>query len=294
MYYAGLMDVLRECEKVPCTFAVWQYRNARAGGPHTHDFHELFWVEGGQGVHTINGEPRTLSPGYLILVRDHDYHNFSVQKPGQTLQFINFAFPVKLWKRIKKAHFPDKKVFFDLLDFHEREYQLPPAAVMKLKVLCEDLTRGHLDALTAESFLLAVLTLLRNQTPGENSTNGVPGWLARTVERIRIYPNFTGGTQAMARIAGCSPEHLARSVRKYLHTSPHDLVNEARLSYSTVMLTSTGYSIVDIALECGFPNLGHYYDLFRSRFQMTPSEYRSRHSTKINARVQDGSHLFGA
>ena len=268
--------------KSACSFAVWQYRNTHAGEPHTHDFHELFWVEDGEGIHTINGQRRSMTGGYLILVQNRDQHTFSVMKQGQSVQFINFNFPVKLWNRIKKIHFSHEPTFFELKDFRQREYMLPFSSVTKLKTLCSDLTTGHHDALTAETFLLSVLTLLKNQPMHTEKSEETPPWLTRTVKQTRIYPNFTGGTQAMARIAGCSPEHLARSTRKYLATTPHEIVNEARLSHAATMLASSNYSIIDIALECGCANLGYFYELFNARFQMTPSEYRAQYNVTLH------------
>ncbi len=275
--YRLLFDV-----RLSCTFAVWQYRNARSGEELTHDFHELFWVEDGEGIHTINGLQRSMTAGYLILVQDRDFHTFSVPKQGQSVQFINFAFPVQLWKRIKKNHFSHETAFFDLKDFRLREYMLPLSSVTKLKTLCSDLATGNHDALTAETFLLSVLTLLKNQSKQTEKKEITPAWLTRTVKQIRIYPNFTGGTQAMARIAGYSSEHLARSTRKFLATTPREIVNEARLTHAATMLCSTNYSIINIALECGCANLGYFYKLFTARFQMTPSEYRDRHNTALH------------
>ncbi len=264
-----------------CTFAVWQYRNTRAGEVHSHDFHELFWVEDGEGIHTINGQDRSMTAGYLILVQDRDFHTFSVPKQGRSVQFINFAFPVKIWNRIKRNHFQHESVFFDLKDFRQREYALPLSSVTKLKTLCSDLATGHHDALTAETFLLSVLTLLKNQSKQMEKKEITPAWLTRTVKQTRIYPNFTGGTQAMARIAGCSSEHLARSTRKFLATTPREIVNEARLTHAATMLCSTNYSIINIALECGCANLGYFYKLFTARFQVTPSEYRDQYGSAL-------------
>jgi AraC family cel operon transcriptional repressor len=264
-----------------CTFAVWQYRNTRVGDAHTHDFHELFWVEDGEGMHTINDQCRSMTPGYLILVQDRDYHTFSVPRQGQSVQFINFAFPVQLWKHIRTNHFSHETAFFDLKDFRLREYMLPLSTVIKLKTLYSYLATGHHDALTAETFLLSVLTLLKNHSRHAKKRELTPPWLTRTVKQIAIYPNFTGGTQAMARIAGCSPEHLARSTKKFLTTTPREIVNEARLCHAATMLASTNYSIINIALECGCANLGYFYKIFTARFQMTPSEYRELHNTTL-------------
>jgi AraC family cel operon transcriptional repressor len=133
---------------------------------------------------------------------------------------------------------------------------------------------GARDRLTVEAFVTAVLAML--EEPPENLQPSLPRWLALTLEQIRLYPNFAGGPAAMARLAHRSPEHVARECRRFLGRCPSDLVNAARLEYAAQELRTGQKPILDIALDCGIENLGHFYQLFRRHYAQTPARYRRK------------------
>lgn len=51
-------------------------------------------------------------------------------------------------------------------------------------------------------------------------------------------------------------------------------VNEVRLTKSKILLTTTGKSITEIALEVGFISTSHYIQRFKESNQMTPQQFR--------------------
>jgi len=50
----------------------------------------------------------------------------------------------------------------------------------------------------------------------------------------------------------------------------------ARISDAARKLSSTSMPIKDIASECGFADLGHFYRVFEKHFKSTPLSYRKR------------------
>lgn len=260
-----------------CTFDHWQYSQHNPAPPlHNHTFDELFWVTGGSGVHLIQGEPRPLTAGMLVLVRADDVHGFSGPLDGgEPLSFVNFAFPRSLWKSLRRRHPQLVGAWFDEPDHRKREHSLDPAQPERLRQLTADLTRGARDALATEAVLTGIIGLLSHAR--DERQEGLPAWLADACERLRAPRYFSGGTAAFARLAGCSPAHLAREVRRRLNRTPTDLVNAARLAHAAQQLATTTTPILDIAAECGFENLGHFYKLFRSHYGATPLSYR-RHA----------------
>lgn len=257
-----------------CTFAHWQYP-ARADEPeiHDHDFHELFWVEEGEGFSITNGERRPLAPGLLVLVRADDAHGFSPLREGRPVRFANFAFPRALWDAVRRRHFADRDTLFALPGHRDREWRLDPAALARVRSLAADLAAGHCGPLQAEAFLLGVLALL-DALDQRRVADAMPPWLADAVARVREPRHFVEGAPALARLAGKSPEHVARAVRRHLGKTPTDLVNEARLDHATRQLCTTSRPVADIVADCGLGNVGHFYKLFRARHGASPERYR--------------------
>ena len=260
-----------------CTYTHWQYTEfTDSPSLHTHNHHELFWVEEGEGGHLVNGELRPLTPGLLVLVRAEDVHGFSAARPGAMVRFVNFAFPCLMWRELWTRRLGRKPVYFAEKDHRKREWRLEAADVERLRVMARDLTVGARDGLSAEALLTGVLALLAG-LESRRDTGRLPDWLTGSLARIQGPRHFARGTPEFARLAGCTPEHLARVLRKHLGRTPTDVVNEARLTYAAHQLCTTERPILDLVADCGLENLGHFYKLFRARFGASPERYR-RHA----------------
>ena len=271
-----------------CTYAHWQYAH-QAGEPslHTHDHHELFWVEDGEGIEHINGEARHLFGGLLVLVRADDVHGFSVAKPGAHVRFVNFAFPRELWTSLRDRHPRLRAAWFSEKDHRRREWRLEPSDIERLRALARDLAAGARDPLSTEAFLIGVLSLLSG-LESRRAAGRLPPWLSASLARIQEQRHFALGTPEFARLAGCTPEHLARAVRRHLGRTPTDVINEARLAYAAQQLCTTERPILDIVADCGLENVGHFYKLFRARFGASPEKYR-RHAYLPVHRLKGGT-----
>lgn len=287
-HYVLLMRTLTLSDLPPgqaCTFAHWQYSHfAESPPPHTHDHHELFWVEDGEGVEWINGGKRLLATGLIVLVRADDAHAFTAARPGAVVRFVNFAFPRQMWRKLRERHFDRRAVYFSERDHHRREWRLDPADLERLRAMARDLAAGARDALSAEAFLAGVVSLIENHER-RHAAGRLPDWLAGSLARIQEPRHFAGGTPEFARLAGCSPEHLARAVRKHLGRTPTDIVNDARLSHAAQQLCTTERPVPDIVADCGLGNLGHFYKLFRTRFGASPERYRRHAYLPVNRRM---------
>ncbi len=240
---------------------------------HDHDFHELFWVEDSEGIHWINGRQVPLRSGDLILIRAPDVHSYTVKKEGAALRFVNFAFHARVWTHIRKRYFKGARVFFSEPSLVERSYRLDEAQLAAIRQAASLLRSGLRDRLQAETFLLSVLALLKADRFNAGLRTA-PAWLREACTAIGSNRNFAGGMPALSRLAGRSPEHVAREFRRHLNRTPTDMINDARMSHAADRLATSDEAIVAIALDCGLENLGHFYRLFRARFGSTPREYR--------------------
>ncbi|MFH1499674.1 MAG: AraC family transcriptional regulator [Verrucomicrobiota bacterium] len=257
-----------------CTYAHWLFSQPTENPPlHDHTFFELFWVTEGVGSHVINGEERRLEAGNLVLIRPADVHGFTSIAGQPALRFVNVAFHSALWSALKRRHPTLPGRWFDESAHRAREHRLDSIRLERMRHLAADLDAGRRDPLTTEAFLLSVLALLDRFTR-HHEQGGPPEWLAEARRRMAEPKHFVGGTRAFARLAGCSPAHLSREVKRRYQLTPTDIVNEARLIHAATRLASTNLPILDIMAECGFENLGHFYKLFQARHGTTPRRYR--------------------
>ena len=281
-FYAFLMQFLSSAHW-SCgdagNYRKWYYRSMRLPPPHQHDFHELLWVEEGEGIHRINGTLQILRPGDMVWVRARDAHSFAVRRTGGTFEFVNVSFRAELWEKLKAAHFPRRNTFDRIAKVEQRTHRLSSGQLQRLTVLAEDLRAGHTDELAVGSFLISALSML---TPRKSTArDSAPEWLRFACTQVAEHPNFVAGTAALVRLAGRSPEHVARACRRYYQQRPIDLINAARMTHAALLLRSSSQPVVDIAMECGVENLGHFYKLFHRRHGKSPVANRHHHQEEV-------------
>jgi AraC family transcriptional regulator, dual regulator of chb operon len=251
-------------------------RGLRGSNPvrvHTHDFAEVLWVERGTGVHWANGEKTRLGPGDLVLVRPHDRHGFFDGDPAFTI--VNVAFPAATLVHLRRRYAAADPGFFGGRARRPATVAVGPGERRLLAAAAAELQRHPRDRLRGERFLLNLLHDLGGRGP-RRALQSCPPWLQEACARLREPANLEGGVRALARIAGRSPEHVARQLRACAGLRPVDLVTEARMDHAASQLALTERPVVEVALECGFDSLSHFYRVFRRRLGETPGAYRLR------------------
>ncbi len=245
---------------------------------HWHDFLEVFWCDRGRGWHWINNEQRELLPGTLVLINADDLHGFS-RMHEQPLRIVNIAFAVNTWGFLRDRYFKQPGSAegepWSVAPVSGREWQLAPAQLAELTRHAAELRAGARSREAIERFLLNFLHLIRSIESAKPSAD-LPEWLDRALRLIAKPENLHRGTAGLAELAGKSPEHVARAVRKYLSTTPTALLNEAKMLHAAERLTGSDQDILDLCGDCGFDNLSHFYALFRKRWGVAPKRYRQQ------------------
>jgi AraC family cel operon transcriptional repressor len=240
---------------------------------HTHDFAEVLWVERGRGTHEVGGVRNGVREGDLLLIRPADHHGFSDGEVDFTI--VNVAFPAATLRHLRRRYFGSDPGFWGGRGAPPAAYAITPGRGRSLSAASAELARHPRDLLALETFLLNLLHDLAGRAR-QGTLASCPPWLREACERLRDPEHLGGGVRALARLTGRSSEHVARQLRACAGLRPIDVVTAARLDHATSELALTERPIVDIALECGFESLSHFYRVFRTRLGETPRAYRLR------------------
>lgn len=237
---------------------------------HGHDFAELFWVEEGIGRHRLARGSEPLARGDLIFVKPTDEHGLSAQAH---LRFTNVAFPMGTYRWARDRRFCGADPFWP--EGAPRVFRLDAGQLNRLGRLADELFAAPRRALFIESFLLNVFCCLQaHGDPG--LPEDLPEWLRRACVEILKPEQFRLGATGFSRLAGRSPEHVARVMQRMFRRTPSEYVNEIRMQYASRQLAMSDAKICDIALECGVQNLSHFYQLFRKFSGVSPGRYRAQ------------------
>jgi AraC family transcriptional regulator, exoenzyme S synthesis regulatory protein ExsA len=87
---------------------------------------------------------------------------------------------------------------------------------------------------------------------------------------------------AFAKMCHRSLSSFKREFHRCYRTTPARWLIKRRLECAAQMLRTTGLSIIEIALECGFEEPSHFSRTFRSRFGHSPTDYREKETSRAD------------
>lgn len=249
---------------------------------HSHDYFEVFLVINGSAVHHVNGSNFELSKGSLVMVRPKDEHCY-LQPMSSDFKFINLIIVTDIFKNV---------IYFLGSGFSAGELlnsKYPPQRNLigaKFEPLVSTLERlivfpkNDIERYNT-AFLFAVIETVgcffyENEFGNSRST---PRWINRLVSEMYKPENYSRGLEAMYELSNCTPEHLCRAFRKYLHTTPSKFLNRLKLEEAARRIIYTDDPIIDISEGVGFENLSHFYHLFKIQYNMSPKKYRKKSRT---------------
>ncbi|THF74298.1 helix-turn-helix domain-containing protein [Cohnella fermenti] len=253
-------------------------------GIHTHDFYEFFLIAEGAAYHCCNGHKETVSEGALVFMRPRDIHYYE-PLPGTDCRLINLSFYEHTLTALLTYlgdGFP-KESFLGSPDpitvqLSRREKLLLQERLEKLIRIPQQEKprfRTELRAVLAEVYSRY---LMPSVVPEQDTK---PKWLANLCLEMKEPERFLEGIPAMVRLSGKSHAHLCRVFKKWENQTPLAYLNLTKLQYAENLLLHSDRSVLDIALEAGFGNLGHFYKSFRALFGNTPQTHRKLHQARL-------------
>ena len=249
----------------------WEYE------PHYHvDCCDLTYLYRGSLDQTVNGRHTHLGEGMTTLVRDGDLH--SLRSRGLVMYTVNFR-PDLL---ARAAAFLGVKRQVDALVGASSAPVFRTDRARQADLLREFqglLYNQHTPgaSLLFHGFLVRWLVDAIGSAEAADSSP-VPQWLTDLLQYIDENVEFPVAVSDLSRIAGKSGEHIARCFRTFLHTTPSQAVNAARVNRAALLLAHTNRDVLDICYAVGYNSASYFYRLFRERYGMPPHQYRRTNS----------------
>ena len=214
-----------------------------------------------QGPALVNG--KRVDSGACILYKKGTVHDYVTLK-GFVNSYIGFNVPQELFSKLSiktdKVIYPTNcKDINNILheicfENSEREKGWEEAVCSLILKLLVTLSRGLDDGRERAFLLKDSLYSLRNE------------YLSSLSETPDI-------NLLMARY-GFSHTNFYRLYRRFFHTSPKEDIIRFRLEKARELVRKNpGRKICEIASECGFNDIPHFFRLFKNRYGYTPKDY---------------------
>ena len=260
------------------TIKDWPYTNLIFSTPsnyHNHTFWEFSFVISGSSQNIMdNGTTHTLNPGDAYLMRPRDIHCIKVQSslyrhrdiyifPERMKQLCDALSPT-LYETLNSAENP---TFFKLDSFSVSVLQ----EQLKVFTLHGGNKNKLLDAYHASivSFLLGMIVksqLLSIQAP--------PEWLSTFIIQLHDIGYMSMRIEQICSLTKYSQGYLSRIVKKYFGVTLEQFIINLRMEYSTQLLDSNEYSILQIANMIGYDSPNNFTNNFKKKYGISPSKWR--------------------
>ena len=79
---------------------------------------------------------------------------------------------------------------------------------------------------------------------------------------------------AAAKSTGMSRSLFTREFRRNTGSSFVEYVNAIRIGHAIELLTTTHKTVLEVAIECGYENLGYFHRMFKRHTNSTPLKLR--------------------
>jgi len=247
---------------------------------HTHDFFEVFLVVAGEGVHRINRREVALRPGCLVAVRPEDGHGF-LSGPSQALGFVNVAVAASWWRAFHQV--AGIAEGWERLGAPRGHCLLPAGRRGEIESRLKGLGPGpEGGGLPLAGVWRQVAEAFQRADPGLARAEP-PEWLeAWRRELAEAGPDrLAEPIGDWQRRSGRTPEHLARSCRRYYGVTPSAMLGAARIDRVKLLLRAGNEKVITVAMECGFQNMAHFHRLFATHAGMTPRQWRRDPSVAV-------------
>ena len=173
------------------------------------------------------------------------------------------------------SHLPDIELqeHWDLVDGH---------IMSLLSEMSADLDDGSpagniYGELLADALAIYLLKryAVKTHTP-INYTGGLPGYrLRRVLEYVSDNLSEDLSLSTLAAVADMSPHYFAELFKKSTGETIHSFVVNQRIKSAKARLADPERSIIDVAMDVGFQNPGHFSRVFRKLVGTNPSQFQT-------------------
>ncbi len=260
----SVYNVHRERDMSPLFSLHWHY-----------DIEIIMPIEGSYTLY-INDKEYLMQPGKIYFIN-----------PGEKHRLIPESLPISYTAVV----FSPELISFGENHFFQKNYTslLEKGTLRFPRYICSS-DKGYKEA--AECFKKTALTVKDNkgtilinilslffclEKNGHFKRDKINGYREETVAAIEYlkqnYPKKVKLSD-ISKNVHLTPNYLCNVFKADTGMSVFSMLLEVRLSHAVSLLEDTDLRIPDIALKCGFENIGFFIKKFKERFNITPARYR--------------------
>ena len=230
-----------------------------------------------------NGVSKLVGDGYVEVVKKAPAVFGMAYKLGMAVSKMMKKSPV-YYANARMARYLEEYLQKNPVDAIVMQSMAPEYPIIKAekvepevyRVINAILETEQSDITVAQAYLQIVLArCIGKLNLVEKSNVGSNDLIYQTVSYISANFKKKFSLEEMAKDLGVSKYVLSRLFSKTFHRNFNQYLNDARLNYACQRLENTSDSITNICLYSGFESQRTFNRVFKERYKISPSDYRS-------------------
>lgn len=238
---------------------------------HTHDKHELYFLEQGTTKYFIGNKIYILNPGDLIFIPSGQYHQTDInecEKRERLLLTFDNAFVGSGYIKYIQELILDKHIHIPTEYMNDLKYILK-------KIEEEDKNKLDEYQNMQKMYLRQLLVLItRNRIKRQSIEISKNDKLVQEAAEY-ISKNY-GQELCLENLANkyfVSPGHFSKMFKRITGVGVSEYIRIARVNAAQDLIESSKLSISEIAYQCGFNDSNYFTQVFKKIKGITPKKY---------------------
>jgi len=236
-----------------------EYEEGLCSSWHYHENIYFAMIQKGGSLERRKNETIECKPGMLL------FYNFEEAHCNENYRHHSRNFSVEVEDKWCKKFDIDKRKLPGCLVVEDVRVKCLVTNIFK-----ETIIDDHYSRLGIEGLLLQVFAQVLREKPSRQT----PSWVERIRQLIFYEEPCNLNLDYLSKQVKMHPVSLSKEFTHYFHSSFSQYTRMVKCQRAAQLLGKKHLSIDEIAWESGFTDASHLAKVFRSFYNMTPSEYR--------------------
>ena len=245
---------------------------------HTHDYFEIMLITEGYGTHTVNGKASQVKSHEAYLIKPTDQHSLTTTSLNDS-RHLNVSISVPQFRLLCNAI--DISLYSQLND-SDTSYSIKLSQhdfnkIINYAFKYQSLSIAQSAKKTGILNCMTLSLLQEFYLSFANNIEKMPTWLKSFINNLSTKEYLEMKPNEVFQKIPYSYSNFEKLFKKHMGISFVSYFNSHKIEYAKSLLTTTDFSVITIANKICMHSLGHFYNVFKEKTGVTPTQYRKQH-----------------
>lgn len=257
--------------------------HSSAVSKHSHDdYYEISIVTEGDLINKVNNENLKQREGDVVVIKPSVSHSITNDSAPTSVHY-NFAVRKRFFENFiqNKPYLQNTLNGCDYLYFHLDDDTF--RFVKRVATYIDNTNYDSFSYTLVETALYAIFSCyMINEQSRESKPNKISEYCRDAINKINNYSYVTMQASEIYKLYPVSHTAFIAEFKKITGKTLVSFLQSKKLDYAKTLLTTTEYSVLEIASILSYDSLSYFIKIFKKEYSLTPYKYRKNNVGTIS------------